>query len=125
MKKYKILSLVFLTATVAGQAQDLEQAKKALDAEQYEKAKTMLKNSIQAKADNGKADFLLGTIYLKQNLEDSAKIYFQKGLTASDGARLSTIGLGQIDLENGNKAAAQAKFDQVIKELKKRDVEEY
>lgn len=125
MKKYKILSLVFLTATVAGQAQDIEQAKKALDAEQYEKAKTMLKNSIQAKADNGKADFLLGTIYLKQNLEDSAKIYFQKGLTASDGARLSTIGLGQIDLENGNKAAAQAKFDQVIKELKKRDVEEY
>ncbi|MGV1012723.1 MAG: tetratricopeptide repeat protein [Flavobacterium sp.] len=125
MKKYKILSLVFLTATVAGQAQDIEQAKKALDAEQYEKAKTMLKNSIQAKADNGKADFLLGTIYLKQNLEDSAKIYFQKGLTASDGARLSTIGLGQIDLENGNKVAAQAKFDQVIKELKKRDVEEY
>ena len=125
MKKYKILSLVFLTAIVAGQAQDIEQAKKALDAEQYEKAKTMLKNSIQAKADNGKAYFLLGTIYLKQNLEDSAKIYFQKGLTASDGARLSTIGLGQIDLENGNKAAAQAKFDQVIKELKKRDVEEY
>lgn len=125
MKKYKILSLVFLTATVAGQAQDIEQAKKALDAEQYEKAKTMLKNSIQAKADNGKADFLLGTIYLKQNLEDSAKIYFQKGLTASDGARLNTIGLGQIDLENGNKAAAQAKFDQVIKELKKKDVEEY
>jgi len=125
MKKYKILSLVFLTATVAGQAQDIEQAKKALDAEQYEKAKTMLKNSIQAKADNGRADFLLGTIYLKQNLEDSAKIYFQKGLTTSDGARLNTIGLGQIDLENGNKAAAQAKFDQVIKELKKKDVEEY
>ena len=125
MTKYKILSLVFLTATVAGHAQDIEQAKKALDAEQYEKAKTMLKNSIQAKADNGRADFLLGTIYLKQNLEDSAKIYFQKGLAASDGARFNTIGLGQMDLENGNAVAAQAKFDQVLKELKKKDIEEY
>jgi cytochrome c-type biogenesis protein CcmH/NrfG len=125
MKKYTILSLVFLTAAVGGHAQDIEQAKKAIDAEQYEKAKTMLKNSIQAKADNGKADFLLGTIYLKQSIEDSAKIYFQKGLTASEGSRLNTIGLGQIDLENGNKAAAQAKFDQVLKELKKKDVEEY
>jgi hypothetical protein len=125
MKKYTILSLVFLTAAVGGHAQDIEQAKKAIDAEQYEKAKTMLKNSIQAKADNGKADFLLGTIYLKQSIEDSAKIYFQKGLNASEGSRLNTIGLGQIDLENGNKAAAQAKFDQVLKELKKKDVEEY
>jgi tetratricopeptide (TPR) repeat protein len=125
MKKYKIVSLVFLTAVAAGYAQDVDQAKKAMDAEQFEKAKTMLKNSIQAKADNGRADFLLGNIYLKQNLEDSAKIYFQKGLSASDGARLNTIGLGQIDLENGNSAAAQAKFDQVIKELKKKDIEEY
>ena len=125
MKNYKILSLVFLTAAVAGHAQDIDQAKKAIDAEQYEKAKTMLKNSIQAKADNGKADFLLGSIYLKQSLEDSAKIYFQKGLSATDGARFNTIGLGQMDLENGNTVAAQSKFDQVIKELKKRDVEEY
>ena len=125
MKKYKILSMVFLTAAVAVHAQDIEQAKKAMDAEQYEKAKTMLKNSIQVKADNGKADFLLGTIYLKQNIEDSAKVYFQKGLTASEGSRLNTIGLGQIDLENGNTAAAQAKFDQVLKELKKKDIEEY
>ncbi|WP_396167269.1 tetratricopeptide repeat protein [Flavobacterium sp.] len=125
MKNYKILSLVFLTAAVTGNAQDIDQAKKAIDAEQYEKAKTMLKNSIQAKADNGKADFLLGSIYLKQSLEDSAKIYFQKGLTATDGARFNTIGLGQMDLENGNAVAAQSKFDQVIKQLKKRDVEEY
>ena len=125
MKNYKILSLVFLTASVVGHSQDIDQAKKAIDAEQYEKAKTMLKNSLQAKADNGRADYLLGTLYLKQNIEDSAKIYFQKGLSASEGSRFNTIGLGQIDLENGNSSAAQTKFDQVLKELKKKDVEEY
>ena len=58
-------------------------------------------------------------------LKDSATIYFQKGLTASDGARLNNIGLGQLDLDANNKAAAQAKFDAVIKELKKKDTEEY
>lgn len=125
MENFKILSLVFLTSIASGVAQDIDQAKKAIDAEQYEKAKVVLKNNLLAKPDNGKAAFLLGNIYLKQNIEDSAKIYFQRGLSTSDGARLSTIGLGQIDLENGNTAAAQAKFDQVVKELKKRDVEEY
>ena len=125
MKNFKILSLVFLTSIASGVAQDVDQAKKAIDAEQYEKAKAVLKNNLLAKPDNGKAAFLLGNIYLKQNIEDSAKIYFQRGLSTSDGDRLSTIGLGQIDLENGNTAAAQAKFDQVVKELKKRDVEEY
>ncbi|MFZ4106357.1 tetratricopeptide repeat protein [Flavobacterium sp.] len=125
MKNNKIVSLVFLTASVVCYSQDIDQSKKAIDAEQFEKAKTILKNSIKVKADNGKADFLLGSIYLKQNIEDSAKIYFQKGLTASEGARLNSIGLGQIDLENGDSVAAQTKFDQVLSQLKKKDVEEY
>ncbi len=125
MKNNKILSLIFLTASLVGYSQEIDQAKKAMDAEQFEKAKTILKNSIKLKADNGKADFLLGSIYLKQNIEDSAKIYFQKGLTASEGSRLNSIGLGQIDLENGDSVAAQVKFDQVLSQLKKKDVEEY
>lgn len=124
MNKFKIFGLA-LVATTFAQAQDLEPAKKALDAEQYEKAKSLLKSALQAKPSSGKAAFLLGTIYLKQNIADSASIYFQKGLTASDGARLNNIGLAQIDLDANNKAAAQAKFDLVMKELKKKDTEEY
>jgi hypothetical protein len=125
MNKLKIFSIAFLTATAVSNAQDLELAKKVLDAEQYEKAKLMLKTIIQAKPDNGKANFLLGTIYLKQNIEDSASIFFQKGLVSIDGARFNTIGLGQLDLESGNVSAAQAKFDQVMKGMRKKDVEEY
>jgi predicted Zn-dependent protease len=124
MNKFKIFSLALVATTIA-KAQDLEPAKKAIDAEQFEKAKSLLKSVIQAKPANGKAAFLLGNIYLKQNISDSASIYFQKGLTASEGARLNNIGLGQLDLDANNKAAAQAKFDLVIKELKKKDTEEY
>jgi len=125
MNKFKIFSIAFISATAVMQAQDIETAKKAIDAEQYEKAKAMLKNIVQSKPSDGKATFLLGNIYLKQNVEDSAKIFFQRGLSASDDARFNNIGLAQIDLDNGNIAAAQSKFDLVNKEIKKKQVEEY
>lgn len=124
MKTIKILSFALLASTFTTQAQDLEPAKKAIDAEQFEKAKGLLKSIIQAKPSNGKANFLLGNIYLKQNIADSAAIYFQKGLTASESAKLNHIGLGQMDLDANNHSAAQAKFDMVTKDLKKKDTEE-
>jgi cytochrome c-type biogenesis protein CcmH/NrfG len=124
MNKFKIFSLALVATTIA-KAQDLEPAKKAIDAEQFEKAKSLLKSFIQAKPTNGKASFLLGNIYLKQNIADSASIYFQKGLASSEAARFNNIGLGQMDLDANNKAAAQAKFDLVTKDLRKKDTEEY
>jgi cytochrome c-type biogenesis protein CcmH/NrfG len=124
MNKFKIFSLALVASTVA-KAQDLEPAKKAIDAEQFEKAKSLLKSVIQTKPSNGKAAFLLGNIYLKQNIADSATIYFKKGLAATEGAKFNNIGLGQMDLDANNKAGAQAKFDLVTKDLKKKDTEEY
>lgn len=125
MNTFKIFSFLVLATITGTNAQDIELAKKTIDAEQYEKAKIMLKTLIQSKSSNGKAFFLLGNIYLKQDIEDSAKIYFQKGLTASDGAKLNYIGLGQLDLDNDNAVAAQANFALATKDLKKKDIEEY
>lgn len=126
MKKLKIIGFTLITATLSVvQAQDLSQINKAIDAEQYEKAKSLLKEAHQSKPSNGKVTFLLGNIYLKQNIEDSAKIYFQKGLETSDFSRLNHIGFGQIDLDKGNVTAARAKFDLATKGMRKRDFEEY
>lgn len=126
MNKFKIFSIAFLalSAGTAATAQDIQQAKKAIDAEQYEKAKSMLKSMTTANTD-GTAAFLLGNIYLKQNVADSAKIYFQKGLTAAENGKLNYIGLGQIDLDNANTAAAQANFALATKSLKKKETEPY
>ena len=124
MNKFKLFSLALLATTFA-KAQDLESIKKIIDAEQLEKAKSQLKSFIQSKPTSGKATFLLGNIYLKQDIIDSAKVYFQKGLTCSEGARLNSIGLAQLDLDNNNTTAAQAKFESIIKDLKRRDIEEY
>ena len=125
MKKFKILGFALVATTFVATAQDLDPAKKAIDAEQFEKAKSMLKSVIAAKPSNGKAAFLLGNIYLKQNVIDSAKIYFDKGLAATDGGKFNSIGLAQIDLDKKNVSAAQAKLTAITTGLKKKDVEEY
>jgi uncharacterized protein HemY len=124
MNKFKIFSIAMIASASVSYAQDLETAKKIIDAEQYEKAKVMLKSIIQSKPANGKAAFLLGNVYLKQNSEDSAQVFFNKGLSASEAARFNTIGLGQLDLNNGNESAAKSKFDNVTSSLKKKDIEE-
>jgi Flp pilus assembly protein TadD len=125
MNKFKILGVAFLASVSVSHAQDVNQAKKAIDAEQFEKAKSILKSIIQTKPSNGTASFILGNVYLTQSVEDSAKIYFQNGLSASEGAKLNYIGLGQMDLDKNDVAAAQAKFALATKDMKKKDFEEY
>jgi tetratricopeptide (TPR) repeat protein len=124
MNKLKIFSFVFLTSVALGFAQDVTQARKAIDAEQYENAKSMLKSIIKASPINGRANFLLGNVYLIQGVTDSAKIAYQRGLAGTDGARLNNIGLGVIDLDNGNTVSAEANFALALKDTKKKDVEE-
>ena len=57
MNKVKVLSIALLAIVATSQAQDLNQAKKAIDAEQFESAKTILKSIINAKPANGTAAF--------------------------------------------------------------------
>ena len=125
MNKFKLLSIALLAFVGIGHAQDLDQANKAIDAEQFEKAKSILKKVLVTKPENGKSAFLLGNIYLAQNIADSAKIYFQKGLKAANDSKLNYIGLGQLDLDNGNLTAAQSNFDLATQEVKKKDIEPY
>ncbi len=125
MNKLKIFSIAFLVFGFGANAQDLDQAKKAIDAEQYEKAKTILKGLITAKPDSGKNFFILGNLYLTQKLQDSANATYQKGLVAKTEGHFNYIGLGQIDLENGNDAAASANFGKAVANIKKKDFEEF
>ena len=81
MNKFKIFSIAFLTSVTIGFAQDIAQARKAIDAEQYEKAKSILKSIIQTSPINGRANFILGNVYLIQSVTDSAKIAYQRGNT--------------------------------------------
>ena len=123
MNKFKIFSVAFLVSATFSHAQDITQARKAIDAEQYDKSKTMLKSILQTSPTDGRANFLLGNVYLIQTVTDSAKSAYQKGLAGTDGSKLNYVGLGVIDLDNGNTVAAEANFALALKDLKKKDVE--
>jgi tetratricopeptide (TPR) repeat protein len=125
MNTFKIFGLILLASVSTANAQDINQAKKAIDAEKYEEAKTILKSILQAKPTNGMASFILGNVYLTQSVKDSAKLSFEKGLTASEFARFNNIGLGQMDLDRNDTIAANAKFILATKDMRKKDFEEY
>lgn len=125
MNKFKILSVAFLATVSVMNAQDIDQAKKAIDAEQFENAKSTLKSIIKADPSEGKAYFLLGNLYLVQKVADSAKMTYTSGLAAKDEAHFNYIGLGQMDLDKGDVAAAKTKFALVKEEMGRRDFEEY
>jgi len=125
MNKFKIFSLALVASATAAKAQDINQAKKAIDAEQFDKAKNILKSIIKAKPSDGEANFVLGNVYLNQSVVDSAKIYYNNGLQASDKKNLNYIGLGQLDLDAKNTAAAQANFALATKDMRKKDVNEF
>ncbi|QSB27803.1 tetratricopeptide repeat protein [Flavobacterium sp. CLA17] len=125
MNKFKIFSLALVASASVAKAQDINEAKKAIDAEQFQKAKSLLKSIIKAKPSDGEANFVLGNVYLNQSVMDSAKIYYLNGLEASDKKNLNYIGLGQLDLDSKNAAGAQANFALATKDIKRKDVNEF
>lgn len=125
MNKLKTFSVAFLALGASSFAQDLEQAQKAIDAEKYDKAKSVLKGLTNSDPDQGKNFFILGNVYLTQKVEDSAKIYFEKGLAAKKDANFNHIGLGQIALNNKDAVKSNESFNKAQVDMRRKDFEEF
>lgn len=106
-------------------AQNLGDAKKAIDAEQYQQAKTILKKLIAAQASAGENYFYLGNVYLKTDYADSAKATYTKGVSADNEYPLNYVGLGTVDLLAKNGTSAKTNFDKAISLAKKKDDSPY
>jgi len=106
------LGLVLVGSSVF--AQSLADAKKAIDAEQYQKAKSMLKNLTATQSTKDENFFYLGWVYLEQEYVDSAKATFTKGLAANPKSALNYAGLGAVALANKDQAGAQTNFNQAL-----------
>jgi tetratricopeptide (TPR) repeat protein len=117
------LGLVFI-GSVAN-AQSLDDAKKAINAEQYSKAKSMLKNLTVTEPTKDEDYFYLGWVYLQQDEPDSAKLWFNKGLATNNKSALNYAGLGAVAFVNKDKATATTNFNQAIALTTKKDVEAY
>ncbi|PWG82364.1 tetratricopeptide repeat protein [Pararcticibacter amylolyticus] len=113
--------LVGVLTVTAVFAQNLADAKKAFDAEQYQQAKTILKKLIAAQPAAGENYFFLGNVYLKTNYTDSAKATYSKGVSSDAEYPLNYVGQGTIELLAKNAAGAKTNFDKAISLAKKKD----
>ena len=106
------LGLIFMGSSVF--AQSLPDAKKAIDAEQYQKAKSMLKNLTVTQPTKDENFFYLGWVYIKQDYSDSAKVVFNKGIAANPKSALNYAGLGAVARLDKDKAGATTNFNQAV-----------
>src|SRR5690606_30195217 len=120
-KLFLSLLLAGAVGTGAANAQSLKDAKAAIQAEQYDKAKVMLQQLVSKKAKDGENYFYLGQIHLINDKVDSAAIVFQEGVTNAPKEKLNVVGLGIVDLQKGDSTAAETKFSQVTSDLRKKD----
>jgi tetratricopeptide (TPR) repeat protein len=117
------VGLVFIGSAVFGQS--IADAKKAIDAEQYQKAKGMLKNLTVTQPTNDENIFYLGWVYLIQDYADSAKATFTKGLAIDPKSALNYVGLGAVALSNNDNTGASSNFNQAITNTGKKDSQPY
>ncbi len=113
IKKAISLSLLMMCG-VASFAQSLADAKKAIDAEQYQKATSMLKTLVANQAKGGENFFTLGKVYLLTEEIDSARAIFTNGTTVEPKFALNYVGLGQADLQANNVINAKTNFDKAL-----------
>ena len=107
-----LLALVFIGSSVF--AQSLDDAKKAIDAEQYQKAKLMLKNLTVTQGTKDDNFFYLGWVYLLQEYPDSAKTVFNKGISVNPKSALNYAGLGAAAFVDKDRAGATTNFNQAV-----------
>ncbi|MDM1296755.1 tetratricopeptide repeat protein [Sphingobacterium sp. N143] len=124
MTNSKLLFSLLLAGTVGTvSAQSLKDARAAIEAENYGKAKTILQKLVSKQPKNGDNYFYLGQIYLVNDRADSAAAIFNQGLTNDPKATINNVGLGYVDLMKKDKAGAESKFALATAKLGKKDYE--
>lgn len=117
------LGLVLLGSS--GFAQSLDDAKRAIDAEQHQKAKSMLTNLTVTQATKDENFFYLGWVYLLQEYPDSAKAVFMKGIAVNPKSALNYVGLGAAAHLNKDAAGVTSNFAQAASFTGKKESKPY
>jgi tetratricopeptide (TPR) repeat protein len=126
MNKAVKITLGLMLVGSAVFAQSLADARKAIDAEQYQKGKAILKALTSSQPTNAENFFYLGNLYLttssinaRPDYIDSAKASFDKGVSANAEYPLNFVGLGAVEL--AKKGNPKANFDKALAITKKKD----
>lgn len=110
--KIKFLFSLLIAGTLSMSAQQgYKDGIEYFNVDEIDNAKSILDRTINdASTDKATAYYYLGQIALQQGNSAEAKSYFDKGIAADPTNPFNLVGLGTIDLNNGNKQGAEAQF---------------
>lgn len=112
MKIKLILSMLVAGSLAAGaQSQGYKDGIEYYKAGQYDNAETILSRTINDPAtDKAMASYYLGQTELAKGDKAAAKKYFDQGIAANAECPYNYVGLGALELQAGNKSAANDNF---------------
>jgi tetratricopeptide (TPR) repeat protein len=119
-----MLAAVALVST-AGKAQTVEQGKKFLYYERYKSAQETFEKVLAANPNNIDAVYWLGeTMIHRKDTRDTAgaKALFSKMLMTNGNAPLLLVGMGHVELEQGNTTDSRQRFETAISLTKGKDI---
>ncbi|TKK68634.1 hypothetical protein FC093_10990 [Ilyomonas limi] len=116
MKKTLFLVLGLALATVCTRAQSIDEGIKDLYYGKTQSARTAFQKVVDKNPKDGRAIYWLGQSMLVRGSEDvtGAKQLYQNALNSGINDPYVLVGMGQIDLINGDTSAAKQKFEQAI-----------
>lgn len=127
MKKIGVMLTFFLISANMLFAQSIDEGKKFLNYDRWESAAKVFNDLLTANPNNIEAAYWLGQTYLQNpDFTDTmaAKALYQKTLQANPDAALLIVGMGEVELFEGNLADARNRFETAINMSKKKDVED-
>ncbi len=125
MKKIGLVaSLIFMGNILF--AQSIKEGKQFLNRERYQSAEGVFQKLLATDPNNTEAAFWLGQTYLDNDRfyidTAAAKALYQKTLQANPNDALMMIGMGEVNLMEGNKDAARNQFETAINNTKRRNL---
>ncbi|MGN6617616.1 MAG: tetratricopeptide repeat protein [Ilyomonas sp.] len=114
MKKtvFTIMALVFAVASTM--AQSVDDGIKALYYEKTKTAENILQQAVNKNSKDAQAIYWLGQAYIQDENVQQAQALYQKALNDGINDPWIWVGMGNIDLWNGDVNAAKQKFEQAI-----------
>lgn len=121
MRKLQLMMLMVLMCAVAS-AQTMQDAQKAIDNENYFKAKQILFKLLQdGTANSADIKYYLGNAYLKDDDKDSAKLFYKQVYNPESRSATGYLANGRLAVLSKNSADAKQNFDRAIQTTKSKN----
>ena len=121
MSKNFTFSFLFTALFAGANAQQPVNIDNVLRYGNYDIAKEYYYQKLRVEPLNGQHYYDMGRIHINEKRNDSADIYFKKGLKAERNIDVNNLGISRISLDSGNEKEALSKLNTILSKSKNKD----